>query len=190
MTQFIETATFEALSLRLRGKFENVDDAPLLIVGTCTAPFGVELDSKFAPLPIFAGGSDPRKHLSMQLEISEEAAEGFRRLDTACSELSTMPGTWNSLLTTRDGRHLIKVRIHLDGERATSFRVGEGEMYSGWEHFGPILLEQGNLRGLSLKLAIRPQYVWSVSGKKGLTMAIDQFVIQARAPTVRIDHFA
>ncbi len=189
MAQAIEIANFEELSVKLRGKFENVE-TPILIVHACTAPFGVELDTLYSPLPIFAGGSDPRKHLTVQLEISEEMAEGFHRLDQRCNERSTMTGAWSPLVSAKDGRHIIKLRINLEGDRATCFRVGEGELLTGWEHLGPLLLQHGNLRGYSLKVAIRPQYVWSVSGKRGLTSGIDQIVIEAKAATVRLDHFA
>ncbi len=189
MAQSIELATFEELSLKLRGKFENVE-TPVLIVNACTAPYGVELDTLYSPLPIFAGGNDPRKHLTVQLEISEEMAEGFHRLDQRCNECSTMVGAWSPLVSVKDGRSIVKLRIYLEGDRATCFRVGEGELLTGWEHLGPLLLEHGNLRGYGLKVAIRPQHIWNVSGKRGLALGIDQFVIQAKAATVRLDHFA
>ncbi len=114
MTQLIETATFAELELKTRGKFENVN-TPLLIMQDCTVPFGVDLDSIYCPLPLFAGGSDPRKHLSVQLEISEEAAKGFGLLDAACAERSTMLGSWSLILHTHEGRYLIKARINVEG---------------------------------------------------------------------------
>jgi len=103
MTLNLETATFEALVLRSSrgGKFENVD-APLLLAHACTTPFGVELDSQFAPLPIFAGGNDPRKHLTVQLELTEDEAQGLRRLDSACEAASLSTGTWSPLVTLRE----------------------------------------------------------------------------------------
>jgi hypothetical protein len=189
MTQLIETATFAELELKIRGKFENVN-TPLLIMPECTAPFGADLDSIYSPLPSFAGGTDARKHLTMQLEISEAAAKGFELLDAACSERSTMTGKWVSLVRSSEGRFIIKVRINVEGARPTAFRVGEGALQTGWEHLGPILAEHSNLRGHSLKVALCPQYIWSVSGNRGLTMSVEQFVVQARAPVVRIDHFA
>ncbi len=140
MTQLIETATFEALELKLRGKFENVI-TPLLIMHQSVAPFGVDLESVFSPLPAFAGGTDLRRHLVMQLEISEEAAKGFGLLDAACAERSTMLGSWSPLLHTHEGRYLSKARSDEEGARATAFRVGEREIQNGWVHLGPILSE-------------------------------------------------
>jgi hypothetical protein len=189
MTQLIETATFAELELKLRGKFENIK-MPLLIMHHCTVPFGVDLESVYSPLPKFAGGNDPRKHLSMQLEISEEAAKAFGDLDAACAERSGLPGIWVPLVKTHEGRFVIKARINVEAQRPTAFRIGEGELLTGWEHLGPILAESANLRGMSLQVAISPQYVWSVSGSRGLTLTVDQFVAQACAPLARIDHFA
>ncbi len=189
MTQLIETATFAELELKVRGKFENVN-TPLLIMQECAAPFGVDLDSIYSPLPSFAGGTDARKHLTMQLEISEEAAKGFELLNAACSERSTMAGNWVPIVHSFEGRFIIKVRINVEGARPTAFRAGEGELQTGWEHLGPILEANSNLRGFSLKVAICPQYIWSVSGNRGLVLAVEQFVVQAKAPVVRIDHFA
>ena len=80
MIQSIEKATFQNISLKSVGKFE-IPDAGILLVSDCRAPFGVELDSVYNPLPMFAGGKDPRRYLAIQLEITQEQAEGFVRLD-------------------------------------------------------------------------------------------------------------
>jgi hypothetical protein len=185
----LETATFEDLVLRNSrgGKFENVD-APLLLSQACTAPFGVELDSQFAPLPIFAGGNDPRKHLTVQLELTEEEAQGLRRLDSACEAASLSTGTWSPLVTLREGRHFAKARIIFESGRATTFRVEEGELQSGWDALQPLLLQHRNLRGARLKVALRAMYVWCVNGKRGLTLGADQLVIEMLQCST-LDHF-
>jgi hypothetical protein len=114
MTQLLEEATFQALALHASrcGKFENIESS-LLLAHTCAAPFGVELDSIYHPLPVFAGGSDPRKHLTLQLEVSEEAAAGLRALDEACLAKSTSAGEWSPLVAVRDGRCFVKARFLL-----------------------------------------------------------------------------
>jgi len=189
MAQNLETATFEALALRSSrgGKFENVD-APTLLAHACTTPFGVELDSQFAPLPIFAGGNDPRKHLTVQLELTEDEAQGLRRLDSACEAASLSTGTWSPLVTLREGRHFAKARIILESDRATTFRVEEGELQSGWDALQPLLLQHRNLRGAHVKFALRAMYVWSVNGKRGLTLGAEQMVIASMQRTT-LDHF-
>ena len=189
MTQLIETATFEALELKLRGKFENVI-TPLLIMHQSVAPFGVDLESVFSPLPAFAGGTDLRRHLVMQLEISEDAARGFNLLDEACAGKSAQEGTWSPLVSTHEGRYLIKVRIYIEGGRQNAFRLGEGELLTGWDNLDPIMVHHRNLRGMTIKCAIAPQYVWCVNGKRGIALCVDQFVMEPKAQVPRIDHFA
>ena len=191
MSQIIENATFETVTLKnpRNGKFETVE-APLLLVHKCSAPFGVELDSIYSPLPVFAGGTDPRKHLAVQLELTEEAAEGFRRLDDACLAQSKHAGAWSPLVTLRDGRQFIKARINIEGDRLSTFSVDGSELLTGWEHFQSVLTTCGNLKGADLKAAITAQYVWSVSGKRGLTLGIEQLTIQKAEPRELIDHFA
>jgi hypothetical protein len=190
MTQILEEATFETLALRSSrcGKFENIESSPLLLAHTCMAPFGVELDSVYHPLPIFAGGSDPRKHLTLQLELPEAAAAGLRALDEACVALSGSAG-WSPLVTLKDDRWFVKVKLLLEGARATNFRVGEGELQHGWEQLGPLLEQHNNLRGASLKAALRPMYIWNVSGKRGIALGLEQIVVTPAAPRATIDHF-
>jgi hypothetical protein len=189
MAQILETATFEALVVSpcTGGKYENVD-TPTLLAHVCHAPFGVELESKFAPLPSFAGGSDPRKHLTVQLELSEDAAQALHRLDRACEAGSTLSGTWSPMVSLREGRHYVKARIVLEGHKATSFRVEDGDLQRGWEALGPLLHLHRNLRGAQIKAALHPGYVWAVNGRRGVTLMLEQMVAAPTKQTT-LDHF-
>ncbi len=191
MTQLIEEATFDNLALRSSrcGKFENLVSPSLLLAHTCMAPFGVELDTLYSPLPVFAGGSDPRKYLTLQLELTEAAAAKLRALDEACAALVGPEVAWSPLVSLRDDRLTVKVKLLLEGARATYFRVGEGELQQGWSCLGPILEQYNNLRGASLKAALRPTYIWNVSGKRGLALGLEQIVVTPAAPRAIIDHF-
>jgi hypothetical protein len=189
MAQILETATFEALAVTQcgNGKFENVD-TPLLLAHGCYAAFGVELESRFAPLPTFAGGSDPRKHLTVQLELCEDAAQALHRLDRACQAASTLTGTWKPMVSLKEGRHFVRARIVIEGAKATSFRVEDGDLQQGWEALGPLLLMHHNLRMAQVKAALRPGYIWSVNGQRGVTLMLEQMVA---APTrqATLDYF-
>ena len=191
MSQIIENATFETVNLKnpRGGNFETVE-APLLLVHKCSAPFGVELESIYSPLPVFAGGTDPRKYLAVQLELTEEAAEGFRRLDDACLARSKHTGAWSPLVTLRDGRQFIKARINIEGARLSTFSLDGSRLLTGWEHFQSALTVCNNLKGAELKAAVTVQYVWSVSGKRGLTLGIEQLAIKRAEPRELVDHFA
>ena len=191
MSQNIETATFDALTLKnpRTGKYETVD-TPLLLARGCSSPFGVDLDTRYAPLPQFAGGADPRKYLTVQIHVSEDAAEGFRRLDAACETKSRQLGDWLPLVSVIDERAFIKARINIEGNRLTTFSVDGSALLTGWEHFCGVLLECDNLKKSELNVVIIPQYTWSVSGKRGLTLGIEQLAIKKAEPRELIDHFA
>ena len=191
MSQIIETATFDALTLKnpRGGKFETVE-TPLLLARGCSSPFGADLDTLFSPLPKFAGGTDPRKYLSLQIHVSEDAAEGFRRLDAACEFKSRQLGDWSPLVSLIDGKPFIKARINIEGGRLTTFSVDGSTLLTGWEHFCSALVECDNLKKSELNVAINPQYTWSVSGKRGLTLGIEQLAITKAEPRELIDHFA
>jgi hypothetical protein len=48
----------------------------------------------------------------------------------------------------------------------------------------------GCFRGAGMSVALRPAYVWAVSGRRGLSLICEQFVAQPSAANVSIDYFA
>jgi hypothetical protein len=185
MAVALETANFESLLLRCSGKFENIC-FPILTT-SASLPYGVELESRFSPLPVFAGGTDPRKHLTVQLELSEDNAESLRRLDAACEAASTASGTWSPLVNIREGRVFVKARLMAE---TANLRIEGANIPAGWDSLGPALLEHRMLRGADAKVALRASYIWSVSGKRGITLVIEQLVAQPRARNATLDYFA
>ena len=179
-----------------RQKFEAVA-APLLLAREVSVPFGIEVESRYCPRPIFAGGSDPRKHLTMQIELPAEVAQHLSQLDEAVCSASQAPGQWSPLVTEREGgRYLIKVRIIVEGPRPATFRVccgGEGQMMiqeATWSNLSCELDEYAGFRGTSMKVALRPAYVWCVSGRRGLSLICEQFVVTPSERAMAIDYFA
>ena len=81
-------------------------------------------------------------------------------------------------------------RINIEGDRLSTFSVDGSELLTGWEHFQSVLTVCNNLKGAELKAAITVQYVWSVSGKRGLTLGIEQLAIKRAEPRELVDHFA
>jgi hypothetical protein len=172
-----------------RGKFETIN-CPLLLARDCLAPFGIEVESRYTPKPLFAGGTDPRKHLTMQLEVSEEVASSLAALDAAVCRASGAKGDWSPLVTERDGHYTLKVRIIVEGRPAT-FRVGDGDLQeAAWPALSCALDAHGCFRGAGMSVALRPAYVWAVSGRRGLSLICEQFVAQPSGASVPIDYFA
>jgi hypothetical protein len=175
-----------------RQKFEAVA-APLLLAREVSVPFGIEVESRYCPRPIFAGGSDPRKHLTMQIELPAEVAQHLSQLDEAVCSASQAPGQWSPLVTEREGgRYLIKVRITVEGPRPATFKLGdEGQIQEAtWSNLSCELDEHSGFRGSSMKVALRPAYVWSVSGRRGLSLICEQFVVTPNERAMTVDYFA
>jgi hypothetical protein len=172
-----------------RGKFETIA-CPLLLARDCHAPFGIEVESRYTPKPLFAGGTDPRKHLTMQLGVSAEVANSLAELDAAVCQASGAKGDWSPLVTERDGHYTVKVRIVVEGRPAT-FRVGDGDLQeAAWPALSCALDAHGCFRGAGMSVALRPAYVWAVSGRRGLSLICEQFVAQPSGATVPVDYFA
>jgi len=173
-----------------RGKFETVA-CPLLLVRDAQSPFGIEVESRYTPKPIFAGGSDPRKHLTMQLEVSAETAAALDELDQAVHAASTATGEWARLVTEREGRYTIKARVVVEGNRPCTFRVGDGALQeAAWPALSRELDAHGSFRGAAMSVALRPAYIWAVSGRRGLSMICEQFVAHPSDTAMQIDYFA
>ncbi len=185
----LETATFEGLSLRRSGKFENVA-CPILLSYSSSIPYGPEISSRFIALPAFAGGDDPRKHLIVQLELSEAEAAGLQRLDEACELASTSTGTWSKLVSLTEGRYSIKARLIVTGSPPTAVRVDKIDLPAGWDRLKVALDENLQFMGHDLKIALRAAYIWNVSGKRGLALTITQLVLGAEhIQPERLDYF-
>jgi len=172
-----------------RGKFETIT-SPLLLARDCQAPFGIEVESRYTPRPLFAGGTDPRKHLTVQLEVGAEVANSLAELDAAVCQASGAKGDWQPLVTERDGHYTIKARIVVEGRPAT-FRVGDGDLQeAAWPALSCALDAHGGFRGAGMSVALRPAYIWAVSGRRGLSLICEQFVAQPSGATVPVDYFA
>ena len=172
-----------------RGKFETIA-CPLLLARDCQAPFGIEVESRYTPKPLFAGGTDPRKHLTMQLGVSAEVASSLAELDAAVCQASGARGDWSPLVTERDGHFTVKVRVVVEGPRPATFRVGDGDLQeAAWPALSCALDAHGCFRGAGMSVALRPAYIWAVSGRRGLSLICEQFVAQPSGTSVLVDYF-
>ena len=179
----------EAQVQRGQGKFENVL-SPVLLAHGCRAPYGVEVESRFTPRPSFAGGSDPRKHLHVALELPADIASHLAAFDVQVRELSQAPGEWAPLVSERDGRYFAKVRLAVEG-RPGSMRVGGELQPTTWQNLSLVLDCHNNLRGAEMDAALRPAYIWSVHGRRGLSVYLEMFAARPAAAVTRapVDYF-
>jgi hypothetical protein len=133
--------------------------SPLLLARECQAPFGVEVESRYTPKPLFAGGTDPRKHLTLQLEVSADVSSALAAgRSSARGELRH--GRVVASITERDGCYTFKARIWVEGPRPATFRVGEGQLHkAAWLALSCELLMHGCFRAVGVQMALRPAYV-------------------------------
>ena len=98
---------------------------------------------------------------------------------------------WSPLVNERDGRYTVKVRIVVEGPRPATFRVGDGDLQeAAWPALSCALDAHGCLRGAGMSVALRPAYIWAVSGRRGLSLICEQFVAQPSGTScVLVDYF-
>jgi hypothetical protein len=127
----------------------------------------------------------------MQLEVSAEVANSLAELDAAVFQASSASGQWTPLVVERDGRYMLKTRIVVEGPRPATFRVGNGELQeASWPALSRELDAHGCFRGAGMSVALRPAYVWAVSGRRGLSLICEQVVAHPSAANASIDYFA
>ena len=106
-------------------------------------------------------------------------------------ELSQAPGEWAPLVTERDGRYFVKARLAVEG-RQGSMRIDGGELQpTSWQNISLVFDCHNNLRGAQMDAALRPAYIWSVHGRRGLSVYLEQFAARPAAAVARapVDYF-
>jgi hypothetical protein len=126
----------------------------------------------------------------MQLEVSAVVAQSLAELHAAVCSASQAKGDWSPLVTEGEGHYTVKVRIVVEGPRPATFRVGEGDLQeAAWPALSCALDAHGCFRGAGMSVALRPAYIWAVSGRRGLSLICEQFVAQPSSAGVLVDHF-
>ena len=169
--------------------FEFVSAPPLIASGGITLAYGIELEGRFTELPVFAGGTNDRSYVQLNLAIDSEFAERVSGLETTVRNKTAFRGDWTSSVTDKGGIPTIKVRLDVTSAGPTSFRVGNTPLARGWPALKEMLDKHGNLRGAAAKVVLRPQKVWEVQGKVGITWKLLQIDLEPCEITVH-DYFA
>jgi len=169
--------------------FEFITSPPLIASSGVTLAYGIELEGRFTELPAFAGGTTDRSYVQLNLAIDSAFADRVFELETSVRNQSAFRGDWNSSVVDKGGIPMIKVRLDVTSASPTSFRVGNAPLAHGWPALKGMLDTHGGLRGASIKVAIRPQKVWEVQGRVGITWKLLQCDFEPR-PVVVQDLFA
>jgi hypothetical protein len=169
--------------------FEFITSPPIIASSGVTLAYGIEMEGRFTELPAFAGGTTDRSYVQLNLAIDGAFADRVSELETSVRNQSAFRGDWNSSVVDKGGVLMIKVRLDVTSANPTSFRVGGANLCHGWPPFKEMLDKHGSLRGANVKVVLRPQKVWEVQGKVGITWKLLQIDFEP-CPVILRDYFA
>ena len=169
--------------------FEIVIAPPLVADSGVTVAYGIELEGRFTELPVFAGGTHDRSFVQLNLAIDSDFAARVSELEASVRSKSAFRGDWTSSVADKGDIPMLKVRLDVTSATPTNFRVGSAPLAHGWPALKEMLDAHGNLRGADVKVVLRPQKVWEVQGKVGITWKLLQIDFEPRESSVH-DYFA
>ena len=169
--------------------FEFITSPPLIASTGVTLAYGIEMEGRFTELPVFAGGTKDASFVQLSLAVDSEFADRVSELEAVVRNKTAFRGDWLSSAVDKSGIPTIKVRLDVTSASPTSFRVGNAPLARGWPALKEMLDTHGGMRGASTKVVIRPQKVWEVQGKVGITWKLVQIDFEPR-PVVVQDFFA
>ena len=85
--------------------------------------YGIELEGKFAELPLFAGGTHDRSHVQLILGVSDRLATRVSVCEARVRQQTALTGDWSSCVLDKGGQKATKVRLDVTSAKRTSFRV-------------------------------------------------------------------
>ena len=127
--------------------------------------------------------------MQLNLTIDSNFADRVSELETSVRNKTAFRGDWLSSVVDKSGIPLIKVRLDVTSATPTNFRVGDASLARGWPALKEMLDTHGSLRGAAAKVVLRPQKVWEVQGKVGITWKLLQIDFEPRETSVH-DYFA
>ena len=169
--------------------FEFVTSSPIVANSGISVAYGIELEGRFTELPIFAGGTNDRSYVQLNLAIDSEFADQVSALETSVRKKTAFQGQWTNAVSVKGDTHMLKVRLDVTSASPTNFRVGNAPLTCGWLALKEMLDTHGSLRGAAVKVVLRPQKVWEVQAKVGITWKLIQADFQPHEAVVH-DYFA
>ena len=112
--------------------------------------------------------------VQLNLAIDSDFADRLSALEAVARNKTAFRGDWLSSVVDKNGIPTIKVRLDVTSASPTSFRVGNAPLARGWPALKEMLEKHGNVRGAAVKVVLRPQKVWEVQGKVGITWKLIQ----------------
>ena len=154
-------------------------------------PFGLELKDFGGKSPGLISGDVEYKttHLAASLDIAPELKDRLAALDGTLKNLSKATGSWTDMIKENRAR----VKVQFAGYNPTPIKLvvadagGNKKVVSGcgWSFIEPYAKEHDNFRCCRVKTTVAAARIWSYGGKRGVTLNVDQLVIDCVEKTAR-----
>ena len=150
-------------------------------------PYGLDRGYQGQEPSFITEGGTPNSCLTIVVRLSDEQAQFFSALDDRLRNLSREKGAWVSMIRGND-EQILKIKIALGaGVEHTQLSIVENTQMAdcpkmvtqgaGWDFCKAFAEKYNDFKGCSCKLVVCPTKIWSVAGKRGVTLKSLQLAI-------------
>jgi len=150
-------------------------------------PYGLDRGYMGQEPSFITEGGTQNTCLSVCVRINEQQAEMFSTLDDRLRSLSREKGAWVSMIRGND-EQILKIKVALGaGVEHTQLSIVENThnedrpkmvtQGAGWDFCKAFAEKYNDFKGCSCKLVVCPTKIWSVAGKRGVTLKSLQLAI-------------
>ena len=191
----------EMLTLDSEGTILVDDDVPrinLTPTGSLQVRYGFNLSGQYEKPRFLVKDSESKANfLSIRIALDKDQLDFMNCFDYECRKhyVAEHPDIeWQPIVTymERDNLHLIKVKVYFAGT-VTLMRVWDKEgpeIVCGWEHAKQLIEDNDCFYRADAKLVIKPQKVWNINGKAGISFVATQLGLRPAVVPPVIDVFA
>jgi len=155
--------------------------------GWLEMPYGLDRGYQGQEPSFITPGGTPNSCLTIVVRLSDEQAQFFSALDDRMRSISREKGAWVSMVRGTN-EHVLKVKIALgSGVEHTQLSIVEATadpdqpkrvtQGAGWDFCKAFAERYNDFEGCSCKLVVCPTKIWSVAGKRGVTLKALQLAI-------------
>ena len=150
-------------------------------------PYGLDRGYMGQEPSFITEGGTQNTCLSVCVRINDQQAEMFSTLDDRLRSLSREKGAWVSMIRGND-EQILKIKVALGaGVEHTQLSIVENTQIedrpkmvtqgAGWDFCKAFAEKHNDFKGCCAKLVVCPTKIWSVSGRRGVTLKALQLAI-------------
>jgi len=150
-------------------------------------PYGLDRGYQGQEPSFITEGGTPNSCLSIVVRLNDDQAQFFSALDDRLRSISREKGAWVSMVRGTN-EQILKVKVALgQGVEHTQLSIVEATddpenpksvtQGAGWDFCKSFAEKYNDFKGCSCKLVVAPTKIWSVAGKRGVTLKSLQLAI-------------